>query len=110
MNSDKWLSSVNLKADLPVPLPIRIFADAGTYYNAKKAFHGSQSLVYDGGVSMYLVKNVMEVYLTLVQSSDIKQYYELRNESNSINFADRIRFVINFNALNPFELRKHIFN
>lgn len=105
-HSDKWLSSVNVKIDLPFPFPVRLFADAGTYYNAKNAFPGSQSLIYDGGVSAFLIRNVLEVYFPLFVSSDIKQY----NDLNEISWKDRIRFVINFNALNPFEVRKSFIN
>jgi hypothetical protein len=88
----------------PGLLPIKLFADFGTYANAKSAFPGSQALVYNAGVILKVKENIFEVYFPVVASNDIKQYWEL----NKVKYAQRITFLFNLNSLNPLDIVKGI--
>lgn len=99
--SNKWLFAVNTEVKIPF-LPVKLFADLGTYYNAKKAYTGSAAWVYDAGVAIILIKNVCEVYFPFVFSNDIKNYHT----ANDLKFGDKIRFTCNIKSLNLLNLRQ----
>jgi len=101
--SNKWLLAVNAEIKIPF-LPIKLFADAGTYHKAKTAYEGSEALVYDAGVAISLIKNVCEVYLPFIYSSDIKKYHT----ANDLKFGDKIRFTFNIKSLNLLNLRQQL--
>ena len=103
--SDNWLMAVNLKSSLYKLNLIKLYFNAGTYYNAKNAFTGSQALMYEGGVILSIVKDILEIHYPLVYSSDIKQVLDLNN-NNKFNY--KLRFIMNFNAINPFKLLREI--
>jgi hypothetical protein len=103
-STNDWLVAANLRCDIPGLLPIKLFADFGTYANAKSAFPGSQALVYNAGVILKVKENIFEVYFPVVASNDIKQYWEL----NKVKYAQRITFLFNLNSLNPLDIVKGI--
>jgi len=101
----KWLTAVNLKTSIPGKIPLKIFANIGTYDGAKTAFASSQLLVYEAGIDLTLIKGICDIYFPLIWSSDLK------DQSNFItnkNYGDKIRFTLNINKLNPFKLIRTI--
>ncbi len=75
--SDNWMATINLKTDLPLgKWPIRLFFDAGLIPNATPSFTNSSSttLLYDGGVEVWLSKDIVSVYFPLIMSSDFQNY------------------------------------
>jgi hypothetical protein len=77
--SDNWLAAINLATDLPkwkINLPIRLFFDAGLIPNAAPSFTHSSSttMIYDGGVEFYVIKNIVSVYLPVIMSDDFRNY------------------------------------
>lgn len=103
--TNKWLTSFNTKITIPA-LPILFFLDLGTYQNAKNAYDGSKALMFDGGIGIWLIRNIAEVYFPLFYSSDIKGNLEANNIDT---FGERIRFQLNFNLANPLKLQRQIF-
>ncbi|MBF9220870.1 M1 family metallopeptidase [Hymenobacter ruricola] len=98
--SQKWLSSLNVQADVPA-LPLAVFADLGatseSQFLAGRAT--SQRLFYDAGVTLPFVRNVFEVYVPVAGSQFNNGLPGSRQE-----FTDGIRFVLNLNKLSPFRL------
>jgi hypothetical protein len=109
--SDKWLTAINLKISLPV-LPLKIFADAGTYAGAKDAFTGSESIMYDAGLMFVLIPDVSEIYFPFFTSNDIKQVNELKPgfaDKNAFEkMFDQVRFQVRLKEINPFKLFRSI--
>ena len=101
--TNKWLTTMNIETDLPGKIPIRLFADIGTYYKAKDAYDGSSQFPYDAGLSVQLFNKIVKIYAPLIFSSDIKQYNQLVGN----NFWNRIRFVIDLKRVNPFNIMHH---
>lgn len=103
----KWLASINLSADLPLPVPLKFYFDLGTFEGITTIMEGiSKSVMYDGGVGLVLMKNTLEVYVPLFMSKDIRENLEV----NDTRFTDRIRFVMNIRNLAPVKLRESIIN
>ena len=75
--SDSWMAAVNLETDLPLKnLPIRLFFDAGLIPNINPGIANSSTstLLYDGGVDVMLLKDVVSVYFPIIMSSDFQNY------------------------------------
>lgn len=101
--SNKWLVGLNAEVKIP-SLPVKFFADVGTYANAKNAYPRSEALVYSGGIAVTLIKNICEVYFPLVFSNGIKEY----QKANDLKFGDKIRFTFNIQSLNLLNLRQNL--
>jgi hypothetical protein len=106
-NNAKWISSINITADCPIPLPFRFFVDAGVCeaLNVRtNAIDKKENFIYEAGVSFSLIKDIAEIYFPLVASKSIDNYFK----TNDYKFAERIRFKFDITKLNPLLLRKQI--
>jgi hypothetical protein len=90
----KYLATLNFKTSLPGKLPLQLYADFGTYENEE---NDREILNYNAGFIVSFIPDNFEVYIPLVVSKQIQNTLDL----NTISFGERIRFVININALNP---------
>ncbi|MEI7596994.1 MAG: M1 family metallopeptidase [Bacteroidota bacterium] len=101
--SNKWIASVNIESDIPGILPIRLFADFGTYERADKVFTESQLVPFDAGISIQLFSKTLKIYIPLLYSSDIKYV----NNLNNFSFLQQIRFIIDFEKINVWKMREN---
>ncbi|MFC7668447.1 hypothetical protein ACFQT0_14505 [Hymenobacter humi] len=98
-SSSKWLSTLNLQADLPVT-NLAVFADFGATAERNLLESGSsQRLYYDAGLVLPLVRNFFELYLPVAGSQ-----YESGLPNSGRDLFNRVRFVLNLNQANPFQL------
>lgn len=102
--SDQWLAALNLSFDLPWKLPIALFADAGIVPKEKTGTYEAETFYYDGGISLILIRNVLEVHIPLLRSNAIKEAQEI----NGMKFADQIRFVFSIRNFNIRNLKNSI--
>jgi hypothetical protein len=68
------LASLNIKSDLPIKLPIRLFLDLSTFSDASKLNPSGDKLLFTGGVELHY-KDLLNLYIPLVMSRDFKDYY-----------------------------------
>ena len=109
--TDDWLMALNLSTGLPdkvnplsvlpFKLPIKLFADIGTYAEAWKDNAASGRFVYDGGVQLTLFGGLVDVYVPIVYSSVYSNYY--KTTITEKRFLKSISFTINIQEL---QLRK----
>ncbi len=97
VSSTHWLSTLNVQADVP-GLPLAVFADLGATSERFRVGDrpGSQRLYYDAGLTLPLFRNFLEFYFPIAGSQ-----YADGFPSSGREFGDNIRFVLNFNTLNP---------
>lgn len=88
---------LNLKIPTKVILPIGVFADMAFASSSKDIT--KSDLYYDFGLYMPLIKDLVEVYFPISTSATI---------NNTINYSERIRFMIDFNVLQPLNLIRNI--
>ena len=84
--TDDWLISMNLVTDipdninplsvLPVNIPIKIFADIGTYAEAWKQETSTGRFLYDAGIQVSLFKSLVHIYLPLIYSKVYDNYFK----------------------------------
>ncbi len=103
--NSNWLMALNLKSSIYKVNFIKLYLNAGTYYNAKNAFTGSKALMYEAGFMISPLNDVLEIYFPITFSSDIKQVLELNNMDN---FGQRIRFVLNLEYANALKQLRDI--
>ncbi|MBI4930039.1 MAG: M1 family metallopeptidase [Bacteroidetes bacterium] len=110
-----WIAALNLKCSLPGKIPFKLFADFASVANQPQIF-------YDAGIYISLVPNIIDVYIPLLMSKDIKsEFYtnpdnsDLKNPTPDNLDPDAfkrtmrmIRFTFNIHKLNPFEMVRNL--
>lgn len=96
--SGKWIAALNLKSSLGnLKLPVNLYADLGM---SADDVIPNQKLLYNAGLCLSLRKNIFEIYFPLLLSEDLQKY----NEANYDSYLETIRFTLNLNLINPFDL------
>ncbi|MDD2412797.1 MAG: M1 family metallopeptidase [Bacteroidales bacterium] len=98
-----WIIALNASIAIPKVPIIRIFADIATYDKAKSQLNNEGVFIYEAGFQLRFVKDIFEVYVPLLISKDLQRVSDLNNRK----FQDRIRFVLNLEALNPYKYKTH---
>ncbi|HXS36183.1 MAG TPA: M1 family metallopeptidase [Flavipsychrobacter sp.] len=113
--SDDWLVALNLKTDLPFGnIPIRLFADVAALPNSNPDIQnmGNIKIQYDAGVEIYLLKDIVSVYLPVIISNDFQNY--LKNNFKNNQFGRSISFTLQLQNINwlpaPTKAEKFLIN
>lgn len=109
--SDKWLVSGGLTLRVPWS-PLYLFVNAGTYGGAGEDSWNlpeenqvtSELVAYEAG-AMINLGNIIRIYFPIVTSKDIS----VVNHSLTDHYWQTIRYIIDFNAINPFHLKARLF-
>ena len=95
--NDNWLAAVNLETDIPKIPYIRLFLDAGTYANAAQQNPSTNKFIYDGGVEVHILYDIVKIYVPLVMSKDFRDYmksmYPGKTLQNSIVFSIQLQNI-----------------
>lgn len=108
--TDNWLLSLNLASDLPdninplsilpIKIPLKVFADAGTYAEAWKENAATGRFIYDAGIQIALFKSFINIYIPIIFSKVYSNYY--KSTITEKRFLKTISFNI---ALQKLELK-----
>jgi len=84
--TDDWLAAINFNTDfprqfnplqvLPFEIPLKVFLDIGTYAEAWKKDAPTGRFVYDAGLQVSLLKNLVNVYIPFVYSKVYTDYFK----------------------------------
>ncbi len=109
--SDNWLAAINFSSSipkeinplsvLPIQLPLKVFADVGTYAEAWDKENTSGKFLYDAGIQLSFF-NVVNIYYPILYSKVYDEYYKSVVSENK--FKSRISFTI---ELQNISLRKY---
>ena len=95
--SGSWLLALNAKVPVPFFSPLFVFGDAGF----APGDGNYQDFQFDAGIGFTLIPEMVEVYLPLFFSNDMKL------NLNTTDFYDqwykRISFTLNINQFHPFK-------
>ncbi|MGQ0829387.1 MAG: M1 family aminopeptidase [Bacteroidota bacterium] len=96
--SSEWVTALNLKSSLGnLKLPLNLYADIGT---CGRDGLSKEDVLYNAGVCISLMKNIFEVYFPILISNDFQDYIK----ANDLKYEETIRFTLNLNLINPFDL------
>jgi hypothetical protein len=96
--SDDWIASINLntsipKKILPLPFPIKIYADAGTYADAWKKDASVSRFLYVAGLQVSILGDLVNIYAPVIYSKAFSNNLKTVPEENK--FFRKISFSIN---------------
>ncbi len=84
--TDDWLTALNLSTTipnqfnplsvLPIKIPLRIFADIGTYAEAWKKDAATGRFLYDAGLQLSFFNNVVNIYFPVLYSKVYDDYFK----------------------------------
>lgn len=93
--SSKWLIAINLKSPKIGKLPLKLYLDIGaSEYNESLL---NEKVLHSFGVNLTIWKNVIDVYIPITYSKDIKKAIDANNKS----FFETIRFTLNLHNIKP---------
>jgi hypothetical protein len=110
-SSDDWLAAANASFDipaninplslLPFKIPLKAFFDIGTYSAAWKKGATEQRFLYDAGIQLFFLKNLLNIYIPVFFSKPFKDYYSQDFVSAGKNrFLKTISFSIDISKFN----------
>ena len=115
--TDDWLiatnftttlpAAINPFALLPVKIPVKVFADLGTYAEAWKNKETLDRFLYDAGLQLSFFKGLVNIYLPLVYSPVYKDYILSTIEKKKI-FFSKISFSIDVSNFNPRRIERNL--
>ncbi|GAO41077.1 M1 family metallopeptidase [Flavihumibacter petaseus] len=82
--SDNWLFAINMTTDipdkinpltlLPFKMPLRLFADIGTFGEAWESTYSEQKVLFDAGIQVSLLRDLVTVYFPIVVAQPFRDY------------------------------------
>lgn len=108
-SSNEWIMSLNVSSSLPIKknFPLKVFANVaklGNIYNGETN-PGFDTFQWEAGVKLSLGQDLFEIFLPVIMSKNLNDITEVMTDS----YFGRIRFSINLNKLNPFDLVRNLF-
>lgn len=107
--TDDWLIAANFSSSipsninplnlLPIKIPLKIFADIGTYSDAWKPNTGLDRFIFDAGLQIPLFKETINIYIPLLYSNIYKDYFRSTLEKKN-RWLHITSFSINISNLN----------
>jgi hypothetical protein len=109
--SDDWLIAANASFDipnsinplslLPFKIPLKAFIDVGTYSGPWQKGATDDRFLYDAGLQVSLLKELVNIYIPLLYSTPFKDYYKADYFSGGKNrFLKTISFSIDISKFN----------
>lgn len=87
--------NINLLSVLPVKIPLRLFADIGTYAEAWDREADTDRFLFDAGLHIPLFNEAINLYFPIVYSSPFQDYVKSTHLKNR--FFKTMTFSIDFN-------------
>ena len=98
--SNTYLTALNLAADLPIPLPIGVYLDAGLYgFRPTIASDPTNEFNYVAGLSVNILRDQFHLYVPLLADATTKNLLQQRG-----NLAERLVLRLNLSKLLPWRL------
>lgn len=105
--TDNWLTAMNLSTTIPdkynplslmpIKIPLKLFADLGTYSDAWKKGSTEDKLLYDAGIQLTLFGGIVNIYAPLLYSREYKEY--INSTIDKKKFLRTISFNFNLNNI-----------
>jgi hypothetical protein len=100
--TDNWLVAANFTSDfpkafnplqvLPIKIPLKIFVDAGTYAEAWQKNSNQGKFIYDAGLQLSILKNLINIYVPILYSKVYRDY--INSTITGSKFLKNISFSI----------------
>lgn len=110
-SANGYLLSLTSEIDVPFKLPLGVYGGIAIMKNDDdssiiRTTNTDMRTLWNAGVCVRLIPNVLKVYVPLVYSDNIRNEVDAR----SLTFAQSILFEFNINNMNPFKIAETIAN
>ncbi|HWC52233.1 MAG TPA: M1 family metallopeptidase [Chitinophagaceae bacterium] len=115
--TDDWLIAANFSSSipsninplnlLPVKIPLKIFADIGTYSEAWKPDSGLDRFLYDAGFQIPLLHQTINIFIPILYSNIYRDYFKSTLEKKN-RWLHITSFSIDISNLNLKKLNKNL--
>lgn len=95
-SSHQWLSALSLKADLPIDLPLGLFANLGSMAGLED-YPDAGQVEAEAGVYLPLFRDIIVIYAPFAYTPGIKQQMDMHTDK----YIEHVRFVLKLTALDP---------
>ncbi|PWU02953.1 MAG: hypothetical protein C5B52_04275 [Bacteroidetes bacterium] len=105
--TDNWLASMNFTSTipdrinplsiLPIKIPLKLFLDVGTYGDVWSKNSTIPKFLYDAGLQISLIKDLVNIYVPLLYSNQYRDYFK---STPGNDFWQRISFSIDIQNIN----------
>ena len=97
--SNDYLGAVNLDADLPLPIPLGVYFDAGTYgFRPTIGSEQRNQFNYVAGLSINILRDALQLHVPLIADNDTRLLLEQRG-----NLLDRMTLRLNLHGAMPWQ-------
>ncbi|MEO6546352.1 MAG: M1 family metallopeptidase [Ferruginibacter sp.] len=110
--TDNWLSAINFTTSIPkkfdplkvfpIDLPLKIFLDIGTYAAAWQRNAATGKFIYDAGLQISVLQDIINIYVPLVYSKVYRDYF--KSTVSEKRFWRSISFSIDIQNITPRKL------
>lgn len=114
--TDDWLSALNLSTDvpdainilkvLPVKIPLKVFADIGTYAESWKKDAETDRFLFDAGLQVQLFGDIVNIYVPILFSKVYRDYF--KSTLGEKRFWKQISFSIDIQQINLKKINRSI--
>ena len=94
--TDDWLGALNFTSSFHPKIPLKLFLDIGTYSEAWKKDAGTSRVLFDAGIQLSLLKDVVNIYIPVLYSKIYRDYFRSYTENT---FFQKISFSIDIQNL-----------
>jgi hypothetical protein len=102
--SDDWVLSLNLEADIPLGLPISLYANGGLYPVINVSQGNSVESLFETGIRLNLIPDILDLSFPLLIDKKIQDAYDF----SGISYKETIRLQFRLEKLNLRSLRNAI--
>lgn len=101
----KWVASLNFTSATPFPIPLKVYADIGTFAQAGNDLVYNQRFAWVAGITLPLIANSLIVQVPLLYSrvlgNEVRSTIINEERTSFKGFLKTITFVVNLNELSP---------
>jgi hypothetical protein len=113
--TDNWLMALNFSSTLPksvnplsvlpIKIPLKVFADIGTYADAWQKDATTGRFIFDAGLQVSLFHNLVNIYMPILYSKVFGDYFKSTISGNR--FLKNISFSIDIQKLSTRDILKN---
>jgi hypothetical protein len=102
--TDDWLIALNLSSSvadrinplsiLPIKIPLKVYADIGTYAEAWDKNSTQDRFLFDAGFQFTVFRDFLNIYIPVIHNAVYKEYY--KSYLSDHKFLKSISFTLNF--------------
>lgn len=102
--SDRWLTGLGVELDLPIPVPLMLYADMALFDQPVPNGYETQ-FAFSSGLAISLLNKTLEIYFPIYENDLITNSLTYRNAPG---YFQRVSFQLNLNQWGVFHIKEQL--